>query len=83
MKIEYIDYSQTQFGRIEFGECFMADEELYMRISTIYIASPSEYIVSPSDESCRRNAVRLEDGRLYAFDDASLVKPVEAKVVIE
>ncbi len=76
MKIEYIDYFQTQFGRIEFGECFMADEELYMRISTIYIASPS-------DESCRRNAVRLEDGRLYAFDDTSLVKPVEAKVVVE
>lgn len=73
MKIEYNDNSEiADISKLEIGECFMFDAELYVKISVDGLAS----LLFPNA------VVNLSKSELNSFNDGVDVVKVQAKILV-
>ena len=73
MTVEPLDNLLVEFQNISDGECFVFNEEAYIKTETTFDADDWE----------NWNAVCFNDGILTHFDFDEMVIPINAKLVIE
>lgn len=79
MKIEYNDNSEiADISKLEIGECFMFDAELYVKISVDGLASTlgRNILLFPNA------VVNLSKSELNSFNDGVDVVKVQAKILV-
>lgn len=80
MRITREDVKMVQFGEINLGEAFIAEDDVYMKTSSFY---EIETNYAEQESRYRYNAICLSTGYFNLFVDSDEVKPCNAHLTVK
>ena len=76
MKVEL--YPTTEYGKLKHGECFLYNNETYIKLKDSYDDSRTEDYEYAHFINC---ALRFRDSKLMEISDSTVVQLIDLKVV--